>query len=322
MKKVSVIVPAYNVEKYIGRCLDSLVNQTLKDIEIIVINDCSKDNTLGIINEYANKYKNIKTINNKVNCGIGKVRNIGIDKAAGEFIAFIDSDDYVDINMLKECYEYATSNDLDIVVCNYYKIFEDSDNKEEWNIENFDISNLHNNKELLFKINTSPWNKLYKKSLFEDKKMRFPEKIKYEDLALMTLLLSKAKRIGHINKAFNYYMVRGKSETTTVDEKVYDIFKILDIINDYYKKVKGMNLEIEYLNIEKILTYTISQRTIGNNKFRNKFINDAFLYLNSEFPNWRKNKYYLRRDKLKRFIEQNKFITKVYCYIYNKIKKR
>ncbi len=321
MPKVSVIVPVYNASKYLNKCLETLVNQTLDDIEIIAINDGSSDNSLDIMMEYQSKYSSkIKIVNNQNN-GIGKTRNIGIEMATGEYLTFIDSDDYIDTNMLLNCYNYASSNDLEIVVCNYYEVNEKDNAITKKIIEPFDICNLNDRPELLFKINASPWNKLYRRSLFDNTSMRFPEQLKYEDMGLVLILLHQAKRIGYLDIFGNYYLIRSKSETTTVDNRVYDIFKILDIINDYYKNIKGFNKVLEYLNIEKILIYTVSQRKQSNKEFRNKFIKDAFIYLNMHFPNWKKNEYYQKRNVLKKIIETNESITKIYCGLYYSLKK-
>lgn len=112
MVKVSVIVPVYNTESYLRRCLDSLVRQTLKDIEIIVIDDASTDGSLGIIKEYVNQYHNIKVISLEENIGVGMARNLAIDIASGEFIAFCDSDDYLDDGRLEYLYSYSQENDI------------------------------------------------------------------------------------------------------------------------------------------------------------------------------------------------------------------
>ena len=124
MVKVSVIVPVYNVEKYITKCLNSLVKQTLKDIEIIVVNDGSPDNSQAIIDKFVKKYpKKVKSYIKK-NGGLSDARNYGIEKATGEYIAFVDSDDYVEHNMYKEMYEKAKEHDFDIVVCDLKYIYE------------------------------------------------------------------------------------------------------------------------------------------------------------------------------------------------------
>ena len=189
--------------------------------------------------------------------------------------------------MLEHCYEYAKKHDLDIVVCNYIQVFESDGNQKKYSIEPFGITNIEENKELLFKINSSPWNKIFRKTLFNDKKMRFPETLKYEDFALIPILFGEAKKIGHLDEYLNYYLIRSRGETGTMDKKVFDILKILDIVNCYYKN--RLKDELEYLNIEKIFTYTISQRKQKDSKLRNKFINEAFTYLNNNFPSYKIN---------------------------------
>lgn len=319
MIKVSVIIPIYNAEKYLDKCLKSLVSQSLKEIEIIAINDGSTDNSLQIIKKYHKKYPSKIIIIDNQNNGIGKTRNIGIEIARGEYITFIDSDDYVTLNMLERCYLHAINNNLELVVCNYYEINESDNSVKEILLKHFQVNNLSENRNLLFEINSAPWNKLYKRSLFDNEKIRFPEKIKYEDLGLIPIILNEAKGIGSINVFGNYYLIRSKSETTTIDKRIYDIFKILDIVNSYYKKNSYFNDELEFLNISKIFVYTISQRNISNKKAREDFIDEAFKYLNTNFPNWRNNKYYKNRSFFKKIIESHKVITKIYCQIKNKI---
>ena len=124
--KVSVVVPVYNVEKYLDKCFNSLVKQTLKDIEIIVVNDGTKDNSQDIIDKYVKKYKNIKAYK-KTNGGLSSARNYGIKKCTGEYIAFLDSDDYVEYDMYEKLYNKAISEDFDITVCNVNYIYSSYD---------------------------------------------------------------------------------------------------------------------------------------------------------------------------------------------------
>ena len=122
MCKVSVIVPVYNVEKYLERCIESLINQTFDDIEIIALNNGSTDKSLDILNYYAHKDKRIRVINNK-NIGVSKSRNIGIEEAKGEYIVFVDSDDWIDSNMIYILYDTISDNNCDLVMCTYIREF-------------------------------------------------------------------------------------------------------------------------------------------------------------------------------------------------------
>ena len=131
MKKVSVIVPVYNVEKYIDKCLNTLVNQTLKDIEIIIVNDGSPDNSQEIIDKYQKKYpKKIKSYI-KENGGQGSARNFGLEKATGEYIGYVDSDDFIELDMYEKLYNKAKKHDLDISICGNYCLTESGEKTEE-----------------------------------------------------------------------------------------------------------------------------------------------------------------------------------------------
>lgn len=315
MVKISVIVPVYNMENYLDLCLSSLVHQTFKDYEIIVINDGSTDISLDIIKNYEKEFpKRFRTFSFK-NQGISKTRNYGIKVARGKYITFIDSDDYVDITFLEDMYNKIKENDSDICVCDYYT-FTDKNKVSEVKLTDFEDSSIENNPQLLWKINSSPWNKLYKKDLFKNLKF---EDIKYEDLLLIPKILCESKRIVKLNKCLNYYRIRENSETTTVDERVFDILKILDDLNNYFKKKKLFDkfyLEIEYFNIYRVTMYIIQQRYQKDKDIRRRFVEFGFAFLNNNFPNWRKNIYYKKRNVFKRIIESNKFLSSRYINLY------
>lgn len=322
MKKVSVIVPVYNTEKYLRRCLNSLVNQTLKDLEIIIIEDKSPDNSNEILKEYKEKYKDkIKVFHNKTNKGIGYNRNYGIKKATGKYIAFVDSDDWVDETAYEKMYNRAIKDNLDLVLCNFHKMLEKGDFlneiEPEFIIPNFKNTSLKEYPDLLLKVNLAPWNKLYKRELLDDN--NFPEDLKYEDAIVVVKALSRANRIGMIDEKLNYYLVRDKSETTVMDKRVYDILKITQMIieelksHDYYKDIKKY---VEAMTIRNLFRYTLQQKNQKDKNIANDFIDKVFDYLNKEFPNWKKNEIWKKRNPIKRFIEENKLLTKIYCYLF------
>ena len=318
MVKVSVVVPVYNMEKYLDECLSSLVNQTFKDYEIIVINDGSKDSSLEIMNDYKKNYSKLIKVFSNENQGISKTRNFGIEKSNGEYITFIDSDDYVGKTFLEDMYNKIITTKSDICICDYYTVNESNEVKE-YKLSNFDDSSIKNNPQLLFIINSSPWNKLYKKSLFKDLKF---EVIKYEDLLLIPKLLVYSKKITKLNKCLNYYRIRENSETTTHDRKVFDILKILGDLNNFFKDkdlFDNCYLEIEYFNIYRVTMYIIQQRYQQDRKIRKEFINSAYKYLDTNFPNWRDNIYYKkRRSFIKRMIESNKVLSKIYVNVFSR----
>ena len=168
---------------------------------------------------------------------------------------------------------------------------------------------------LLFNINYAPWNKLFKKEIFN--KYKFP-KCKYEDFAILPYILCEANNIGKLNNYYNYYLIRGKSETTTVDKKIFDILDILDKHYCYFVQegyLKTSYEEIEYYFVKILTMYIIKQKYQINYKDAIHFINNAYDYLNNHFPNWRKNKYY-QKNKIKKIIECNKILSKSYITIY------
>jgi len=313
MIKVSVIVPVYNVERYLEKCLNSLVHQTLKEIEIIAINNGSTDKSLDILRKYEKKFDNLRVFDSKCR-GISRTRNYGIEKAKGEYIAFVDSDDYVDKKMFKIMYDRAKKDDLDVVVCDYYNYYENDKSLKEVKIVDFDNTNISSNKSLIFQINPAPWNKIYKRKLFDNKNYRFPIDLKYEDLGYIPILLTTAESIGKVNLPLNYYLIRGNSETTTMDKRVFNVFDILDILYKFFKE-KNMEKtkEVEFLFVNILTMYNLQQKYNNDKDCANDFINKSFAYLCNYYPTWRFNKYFLRVNKFKVIIKANKILTKIFA---------
>lgn len=314
--KVSVIVPVYNTEKYLKNCIDSLLKQNFEDYEIIVINDLSPGNAEEIIKSYNDK--KIVYIKNKTNKGIGYNRNLGIKKAKGEYVCFIDSDDYVKEDFISKMYNYSKENNLDLCVCDYVNVDEEGNKLKEFNLSDFCITNYEENNKILCEINLAPWNKLYKKDMLVKNKIEFSETLKYEDLSFVALSIKNSKKIGKINEQLNYYTIHNNSETTTRDKRVFDIFKQLDIVRNEYKSGKYL----DELTVSVLLNYTIQQRYQIDKEAQNKFIDDAFKYLNDNNIDYKHSEYIKNRSFLKRLIEKNKFITKIYCKIYSMLKTR
>lgn len=314
--KVSVIVPVYNTERYLKKCIDSLLKQNFEDYEIIVINDLSPGNAEEIIKSYNDK--KIVYIKNKTNKGIGYNRNLGIKKAKGEYVCFIDSDDYVKEDFISKMYSYSKENNLDLCVCDYVNVDEEGNKLKEFNLSDFRITNYEENNKILCEINLAPWNKLYKKDMLIKNKVKFSETLKYEDLSFVALSIKNSKKIGKINEQLNYYTIHKNSETTTRDKRVFDIFKQLDIVRNEYKSGKYL----DELTVSILLNYTIQQRYQIDKEVQNKFIDDAFKYLNDNNIDYKHSEYIKNRSFLKGLIEKNKFITKIYCKIYRMLKTR
>ena len=214
-------------------------------------------------------------------------------------------------------YNYSKENNLDLCVCDYINVDEKGNTLEEFNLSNFGITNYEENNKILCEINLGPCNKLFKKDMLIKNKIEFSEKLKYEDLSFVALSIKNSAKIGKINEQLNYFTVHKNSETTTRDKRVFDIFKQLDIVRNEYKSGKYL----DELTVSILLNYTIQQRYQIDKEARSKFIDDAFKYLNDNNIDYKHSEYIKNRSFLKGLIEKNKFITKVYCKIYNRIKK-
>lgn len=283
MPKISIIVPVYNTEKYLAKCLDSLVNQTLTDIEIIIINDGSTDNSEKIIKEYQKKYSNIVYIKN-TNHGQGHARNLGITAAKGEYLTFVDSDDYVELNMLEELYDET----CDVVVGDIKQIIGENQVYLKNYYEISDKSNIN-----LMLSHPGPVVKLYKRTLFDN--IKFLENVYYEDLATMPLIATKAKKVKYVNKALYNYLIRTDSTMRKVsfNKKLDDIYLVLDHLTEH---LNDYPLELEYLYIEHLL-YSSSLRFIDYKESEERIFKNANIIKN-KYPNWRCNPY-LKKKSLK-----------------------
>ena len=304
---VSIIIPCYNGEKYLKRCLDSVINQTYKNIEIIFINDGSTDNTDKLVKEY--KDKRIKYFK-RDNHGIGKTRNFGIIKATGEYITFLDVDDYLDKKAIEKMVNKIKEDELDMVISDYYT------NKQKTIIVDFKNTNLKKYPRLLLDINMAPWNKMYKKELIRD--IKFIEDLKYEDMPFVINALLKAKKIGKVNYFTHYYTLNSGGQTTTRDKKMFDIFKILDIIGNDIKDIDYLDDIYKELVIKTICNYNIQQRYQENKNIRHDFINEGFKFMKKVDNNYKRNNYFKARDKKKSIIEKSKLLSKLYCDLYKR----
>ena len=309
MTDISVIIPVYNGEKYIKKCLDSVLNQSKKELEIILVNDGSTDNTENIIKEY--KDKRIKYFKN-TNHGIGYSRNFGIEKSKSKYITFLDSDDYLEKTACEKLFNKIEKDKLDIVMCDFYKDY--GDRVEEIKLPSFKDSSLKDNPDIITEY-LNPWAKLYSAKLLKDNKIKFVEDLKYEDAPFVIEALDKANKIGKIDECLNYYVIHNNSETTVRDRKCFDILKIIDKIRKYTKDKDYLKDKIDKLTVRIITNYTIQQRNQKNKLIGLEFIDKAFDYLEKEVPDYKNNKYYINRGK-KKIIEKSKFLTKLYVKLY------
>ncbi len=262
--KLSIIVPIYKVEDYIYKCVDSILAQTFTDFELILVDDGSPDNCPKICDEYALKDERVKVIH-KENGGLSDARNAGIEIARGEYLAFVDSDDFLSLDMYEKLIALADSNSADVVVCDYVlayvnkePIFEDSTDLFVMGREEALTQMICNR---LFSVNA--WNKIYKRELFEVE--RYPKGMLYEDLALTYRLIDKSEKIVYTPAKKYAYLQRGtsimgqtgykmKKDKVTIVEDMIEYFKGRDnylkicsgissyLLNDVYKMAVSGNL--------------------------------------------------------------------------------
>lgn len=233
--KVSVIVPVYNVEKYLRKCLGSLVSQTLQDIEIIVVNDGSGDHSQEIIDEFSEKYPEKIRSFTKENGGLSDARNYGLDRATGDFIGFVDSDDYVTATMFGEMYDLAKKYNAEMVVCNLQKVDEQGNVTQKLTqIPNMpEIIDLRNNFTVFSDLSYFACNKIFRKELFEE--VRFKKGIHFEDIQLIPQLLLKCTTIAQTQNYHYQYLERTDSITKTHTAKGLDILNaVQDVENAFY----------------------------------------------------------------------------------------
>lgn len=314
--KVSIIIPVYNTASYLRKCLDSVLNQSCPSIQIIVINDGSTDDSKKILDEYSKRQLTNLQIVHRENRGIGYTRNQGIELAVGEYMTFIDSDDSIEPDFCLAMYHMAEAENLDVVACDYKEVDENGKTIKKVKIFDFGKTTLEQSPQILFDINTSPWNKIYKTRLIKRNNIKFPEELKYEDVFFTTGVLCGANRIGKINKELVNYLVRAGSETMVVNNKVFDIFTILNLMKDILKQselYENVREYYEWFCINRITVYCIQQVHQKNGKIAMQFLDKSYQYLEENFGEWRENRLYKENNGWKkRVIKSNKYIMKLY----------
>lgn len=314
MIKLSVIVPVYNVERHIRKCLESLANQTLDDIEIIVVDDGSTDLSKDIIKEYVENYNNVKYYK-KENGGLSDARNYGMEHATGEYIAFLDADDYIDFKAYEKMYEKAKKENSDVVECNFYWVYGKRKKK--------DIGKKYENKsEMLQTARVVAWNKIYKKELLEKTQIEFPKGLQYEDVEFFYKLVPYIEKISFVKEPLIYYVQRKESLSNYQNEKVKDIFKVLDNVILFYKDknlYEKYKEELEYTYMRLLLCSSFKRITkIKKENTRIELLNETWVKLNTMFPNWKENQILNTNLNLKkRYIKSvNRFTYKIYAKIF------
>ncbi|SDH60824.1 Glycosyltransferase involved in cell wall bisynthesis [Pseudobutyrivibrio sp. 49] len=300
--KVSVIVPIYNVEPYLRACIDSLVGQTLSDIEIILVNDCSPDNSIAIMREYEAKYDNIIVIDSKVNLKQGGAKNLGMKIAKGEYIGFIDSDDYISLSTYEKLYNMAKENNADCVASQIATFTGETITDEElkpgiiWTDELLTLDGKELTDDDRRILSTSVIGglvtRIYRREVLIDNDMYFPQGMRFEDNYWGFLINEYINKICLYKEPLYYY--RQISESTVHDingihqldrykaiELLYDELKKRGLFEKYYKQLEYIVITLYFRNTYYVLT--------NANYFYPKEIIRSTRWMEENFPEWRDN---------------------------------
>lgn len=298
MELVSVIVPVYNVKKYLPKCVDSIINQTYRNIELVLVDDGSTDGSGELCDSYASRDKRIVVLHN-ANSGPSATRNSGIKAAAGDYILFVDSDDYISPDLISSVVKKATESNADIVMFNAESVDENGEHIEYFNaFQNELNSDFLNMPQVLLSLPTL-WNKLYKRELFVSNNVFIPENICIgEDLTVNTQLLSLSRQTDYCNEALYYYVQHGNSlmsgtfEDKTKALRNEDVLVACQTIRDYFLSngSYGDYREVlDYLTVYYIFTAVIRINKAGAAiGLQAKMVN----YVREQCESFEKNKYY------------------------------
>lgn len=244
MPKVSVIIPVFNVEQYIGKCAKSLFEQTLDDIEYIFVDDCSPDHSIdivkGILNEYDSRKNQVTFLRMDSNSGLAKARKFGIEHASGEYLVHCDSDDWVDLYMYEHMYEEAKDKDADVVICDY-SISDEVSFRTQHSCHSTDkdtcIRNMIYGKDTL-----ACWNKMFKRIFYE--RIHFPEVSMGEDFCAVSQLMCLCSRIVYIDKPYYFYRSNPESMTRVYSEDA--------VIRRFRQAMQNLEIVLDFMKSEKL----------------------------------------------------------------------
>lgn len=294
-EKVSVIVPIYNREAYLRRCIESLIQQTYENIEIILVDDCSKDKSVIIAKWYEDEYPSLcRLVQQKSNKGVSAARNLGLEMATGEWITFVDSDDWVEKDYINSMYEIAYKDNAMIVMSNFYYSFSDNTLKEVSTFRNLTTESSHKEKVAL--SNPCVCTRLFKKELFIKENIYFPEDIRRcEEVATVIPLLCATEKISLLRQPMYYYF-QNMSSLSNEFQKESDITYFTKSIERMLERSKpGFEIELEFRAIVDLM-YGMVMVMIRSKKLKED-IDQHIDWFIQRFPEWKKNPYLRKMEK-------------------------
>lgn len=318
---ISVIIPVFNVERYIKWCLMSFENQLYTDFELILVNDGSTDNSYQIIREYIKSSKLRINLLNQQNSGVSAARNNGIRNAQGKYICFVDSDDMVAPSYLKDMVETLESNNSDFVIVDYREVHE-NDSENTFDEVNLQVNQLDSisvfNKFLYRDIKPGVWCLMIKNEIISKNNLKFREGQRYsEDIEFIYKLISFSDKISLINKKLYLYRIRSTSVMSLVDEKRKDGYMLMKDLEDFFKYQKPTFYE-EYLKfgVARWVWATVRQLALAHNNYES-FIKSTLIYDTN--INMRKLHSFPRlKVRMSAFLFS--FQPKLYYYIFSSMK--
>ena len=304
MFKISVIIPVYNTEQYLEACLDSVFGQTLEEIEVILVNDGSIDSSLKIMEKYQARYPDKVKLLSKENGGQATARNMAIPLCTGEYIGFVDSDDYIEPEMYEGMYRKAKETDADYVECDYVNV-KVNDRGEQERIADYGsrVREYTSKEDMFIDPMLAPWNKIYKRTLLQGSDVRFPEGYIYEDTAFCLKAISLVQRFTFVPEKYVVHYFRGGSTmNVNKSKRVSNIFPVLKDVISFYQKhdlFETYHPELEY-EIVKILLCSSMVRIseIPDKQLRKQYCKDTWAMIEEHFPKYKKN-IYLKQKGMK-----------------------
>ncbi len=270
--KISVIIPIYGTEKYLDKCLNSVREQTLEDIEIICVDDCSPDNSHKVVEKHIKQDKRVTLIRHEKNLGLGGARNTGIRAAKAEYLASVDSDDYISPTMLETLWKETDNGWFDIVCCGFNSVDIDGNILSQHEYPKKQYYNDDNSINIFTALNPAFWNKLWRTSLFTDNAITFPNNDFYEDMSTTPQVLAKSKYIKVIQDRLYQYLIRPESISTSYSDKhIIDYFRGFELIFDFLDKNKlYQHYQKEFQNYVKSHVLLHSKNILSSNMFAEK----------------------------------------------------
>ncbi|MFQ9509622.1 MAG: glycosyltransferase [Lachnospiraceae bacterium] len=300
MPEIDIVIPVYNVEKYLEHCLDSIFSQSFQNFRIIAVNDGSTDQSGKILEDYVKKYPGKIEVITKENGGQSSARNRGLEASTSPYLMFLDSDDHLKQNMVEKLYEAIKKVDADMAICEFSYVSENGEviRKSHQQLKENEVMNLKTMPSLLL-ADPAPWNKIYKRSLFIENNMRYPEGVWYEDLRCTTKLYAVASKVVYIKDNLYDYIVHTNSVMNNRNwQRQRDILDALKEIIQFYKERGMMNRvkdELEFLTLFHVYVLASTRLVIMNKK--TEIIKEFRQFLIANFPNYKKNKYLDRMRK-------------------------